>query len=68
MAQKLGALAALPEDLDLVPQTHTAAHNHPNLQFQRIRCPLLTSADSRYSRGVQAHMQAKYPYTEKTNK
>lgn len=29
MAQKLGALAALPEDLDLVPQTHTAAHNHP---------------------------------------
>jgi hypothetical protein len=28
MAQQLIALAALPEDLSSVPNTHTVAHNH----------------------------------------
>jgi len=28
MAQWLLALAALPEDLHLIPSTHMAAHNH----------------------------------------
>jgi hypothetical protein len=39
MAQWLGALAALPEDLSSVPSTHMTAHNHLQLQFQGIQHP-----------------------------
>ena len=28
MAQRLGALASLPEDLSSIPRTHMVAHNH----------------------------------------
>ena len=33
MAQQLRVLAALVKDWGLVPSTHTAAHNHLQLQF-----------------------------------
>ena len=35
MGQSLTALAALPEDPSLIPSTHTEAHNHLELQYQR---------------------------------
>jgi hypothetical protein len=37
------ALAALPKDPDSVLCTHMVAHNHLQLQFQGIQCPLLAS-------------------------
>ena len=43
MAQWLKAMAALPEDLDLIPRIQMGAHNHPQLHFQGIWCPLLVS-------------------------
>lgn len=33
IAQQLGAFAALPENLDLIPNTHIVAHNHLELQL-----------------------------------
>jgi hypothetical protein len=41
MAQWLRTLAALTEDLGLVPSAHMVVYNHLKLQFQGIRCPLL---------------------------
>jgi len=40
MAQQLGALAALAEDIGSIPSTHMTTHNHLSLQFQEIQCPL----------------------------
>ena len=34
MAAQLRALAALPEDLGLIPNTHMAAHNYYNSSFR----------------------------------
>ena len=36
MTGHLRALAALAEDLDLIPSTHMVVHNHLQLQFQEI--------------------------------
>ena len=36
MAQWLGALTALPEDLGSIPSTHMAAHNCLKIQLQGI--------------------------------
>jgi hypothetical protein len=41
MAHQLRALAALPEDFEPMVSIHIVAQNH---LFQRIQCPLLTSA------------------------
>lgn len=43
MCQKLRVLVALAEDSGSIPITYMAAHNHPQLQFQSIRCRVLTS-------------------------
>lgn len=40
-AQWLRELAALGEDLGLVPSTHMMAHDHPELQLHRIQHALL---------------------------
>jgi hypothetical protein len=37
MAQRLRALAALPEDLGSIPNTHMAAHNSLELLFQETQ-------------------------------
>ena len=34
MDQRLQELATLPEDMDSIPSTHLAAHNHLQLQFR----------------------------------
>ena len=39
MGQVFRALAALPEDLDSIPNTHMAVHNCLSLQFSRIQHP-----------------------------
>lgn len=39
MAQRLRTPTALPESLDLVPSPYMVAHNHLELQFQRILMP-----------------------------
>ena len=58
MAQRLGTLLALEEDLGSVPSTIVMAHNHLYLQFQRSLCPLLTSPGIRPICGTQTSMQA----------
>lgn len=45
-ARCLRALAALPEGTRLIPSTYMATHNHWQLQFQEIQCPLLASMGS----------------------
>lgn len=40
-AQQLIAIATFAHDLDVVPSTHTAAHNYQQLQLQRIQNSLL---------------------------
>lgn len=40
---RVTSTAAHPEDLGSVISTHMAAHESLQLQFQGIRCPLLTS-------------------------
>lgn len=37
-----------------------SAHNHPQLQFQGIQSPPLTSMNTKYKCGAQTHMHAKY--------
>ena len=37
----LAILTALAEDLGSIPSTHMAVHNHMELQFQGLQCPLL---------------------------
>ena len=58
MAQWLRSLAALPEDLGSVLSTHSDTHNHLQLQFQEISCPLLASLGIS---GAQIEMQAEHP-------
>lgn len=54
--QWLGALAALPYDPGLVPGTLMAAYHHLYLQSLGTWCPLLPSAGSRQTCGVQTYM------------
>jgi hypothetical protein len=63
MAQQLITLIALSEDPGLIPSTHKMAHKHLELQFQRIRCPLLASIGTRNAHGAQTYVQAQHPYT-----
>lgn len=37
------------EDLESVPNTHTVAHHHLELQSQGIGCPLLVSIGTRHA-------------------
>jgi hypothetical protein len=57
IAQCSRAPIALAEDLGSITSTHMVAHNHPQLQFQGTRLPLLTSAETEHSHGVQACRQ-----------
>lgn len=50
MTQQLRALAALAEDLNLVPNTHTVA------QFSRDQTPYLASVGTTQSHGAPAYM------------
>lgn len=61
MTQWFRALAASAEDPCSFPSTHI------QLQFQRIKCPLLTSATTRYSRATYTYMQAKHLHTKKVS-
>lgn len=54
MARILKALAASPEDLDLVPY-HIGLLNHPHLQLQGIQRPL----QELHICGTQTYMEAK---------
>ena len=54
----LSCLAALAEDLGLVPSSHVMAHNHPQLQLQEIRLPL-TSSVTRHKCVTCMYMWAK---------
>lgn len=47
--QKLRALAALPEDLGLIPGTHRVAHNYLYLQSQVIQQPILASESTAHT-------------------
>jgi hypothetical protein len=51
MTQQLRALAALTEDLDLVPSTHVMDHNYHNSSSRRYCSgpPLLTTTGSRHA-------------------
>lgn len=58
LSQQFIALAAL-EGLGLIPGTNMASRSHLYLQFQGVRSPLLTSADTGYAR---TYVQAKLSY------
>lgn len=58
VAQPLGVLAALVEDLGLVPSTRMAAHNHLELQFQEILDALFWPPWAPHT-----HIQEKHPHT-----
>ena len=57
MAQRLRALAVLPEDLNWIPSIPMGVHNCPCLQLQGLKCPLLTSEVTRHTHGALTHMQ-----------
>ena len=56
MALWLGALAASPEDLGLIPSTHMVANNSQLLQFQRIQCSLIASLGTRHASSTPPYM------------
>jgi hypothetical protein len=62
MAQCLGALAVLAENLGSIPGTQIEAHNCLQLQFQGIQCPLLASMDTG-KRVVSLYTFRQDPYT-----
>lgn len=66
MAQKLRLLAILEKDLGSIPSNHIVAQNHPQLQFQVIWCPLLTSAGPDIY-VVSIHAYKKNAHTHKIN-
>ena len=57
MVQQLRALAARPENLSSITSTHMGTHNHLELQFRRIRHPLLASVGTRCTSGAQTYCQ-----------
>lgn len=57
MAPWVRELAAPPEDSDLIPSSHRAAHKD-----QRICCPLLASVGTKNPCGAQTDMEAKPTY------
>jgi hypothetical protein len=61
MALWLRALATPVEDPDLVPSTHTTAHNHQ--QLQRNNHSFLASLGTRHTCGAQTYTQAKHSHT-----
>ena len=57
MASQLRALTALTENLGSVSSTHTAAHNHAELQSQEIQNPpLIFIAPVRHMHGAYTYM------------
>lgn len=58
LVQQFRALLDLAEDLRSVCSTHVVAHNHPQLQFQGVRHPLLNSFSTRHASGVQINIYA----------
>lgn len=38
-----GEILVLAEDTGSIPSTEVTVHSYPQLQFQGIRCPLLTA-------------------------
>ena len=63
MAQQLRALAVLKENLGLVPNSHTVAHNQLSIQFQELYPPLLASEGNQATHDTQTCMQAKHSQT-----
>lgn len=64
VAQQLRTLAALIEDLGLVPSTHMLAPNGMLLQFQGIRCLSLACQGIRHTHGEQTYIQTKHSHAE----
>lgn len=46
----------------LIPSNHTVVHNHPHLQFQEIRWPLLAPTGGRHTGSAHTSMQARHTY------
>lgn len=51
--------AILVQDLASIPINCVLVHCHPELQFQGVKCPLLTSVGNVYTHKAHAYMQAK---------
>lgn len=66
MAQKLRLLAILEKNLGSIPSNHIVTRNHPQLQFQVIWCPLLTSAGPEIH-VASIHAHKKNAHTHKIN-
>lgn len=53
--QWLGPRVASTEDQGLIPRTYLATHNHPQLKFHGMQCPLLASVGPRHTCGTDRH-------------
>lgn len=62
VAQQLGALVALAEDLVSVPSAHRMAHIHLWLQFSGTRC-LLTSASKHPVQALHVRVHSQDTHT-----
>lgn len=54
-SQPFRALVAPEEDPGLLPSIQVVVHSHPQLQFQGIEGPLLTSVGIKHSHGRHIH-------------